>query len=1096
MLQFIFGSAKSGKTTKVFQLLGEKAATNKESLLFVPEQFSFETERLLLEKLGDVAASRVKVLSFSSFCTEIFRLYGGAQGKTINDTSRLLILQKTLRELEGELQLFKSYESAVNSIATISATVAELKQCGVSPDELDRLASETENELLSMKLHDMSLIISAYEATVKNVYIDPLDQLDTAYNKARDNGYFKYKTVFFDSYNGFTGQQSRLINQMFIDADDVYASFDYSLNHTDDEFHLFSNIVNTVNQLKQMAIRQNVECSKPIYLSENCNSSVGIKALCKLLENGKYECGDSRGIKIINAATPYTELDYVARTIRKAVRTEGARYRDFVVISRNVTDCIAAARSAFKKYSVPLFYDEKQPFSAMQAAAFVLYALSATRSYKSSDIMQWLKTGLTDFTEQEIADIDNYVYLWNIDGDEWCDDWNKNPFGLNESSKELTENTLNRLNGYRKSIFLKLFNIAKLKRGTAEEFCKALFLLLTDCNVAKHLNEVAEEHKSRGEYSVSQYIESSWKMLCDILDSIVNCFGKDELSFAEFKGIIEMCFGNSGISGIPQSVDTVTLTSADRFAPSGVKKTFLVGVNYGEFPATSFDSGFFTVTERGILNGFNVPVSDRYLADYIMENYLFYRAAASPSEQLYLLYHNGKLSGEKCEASRIVEKIRKELNPDFSSAEQSVQTELHLETPAEAFAIAADNKADGILWNQITSTLDGVEDYTQKIAAVNEYEKPQGSIRQITAHKLYGSEMHISPSKIEQFFKCPYAYFLKYGIGVKQREQIDFKRMQRGTIAHFVLERILCNHFEEISYYDTYSIKKLVKSYISLYLALTVGENYVPNGEAKYLLLRIEDMLCELLPDIIKELKLSSFKPRYFELDISANGDLPPLTVKGDDCTAIVGGKVDRVDEMNSNGKCYLRVVDYKTGKKAFKMPDVLYGLNLQMLLYLCIICENLPKVARPAAVIYQPINPKKREGINCSEKDTAKPKGLLTDNVEILMQMDPTKSFMPFKLKKDGTPSKTDNCISTEDFYCIFDYIKAQVKNMCRKLRNGDIENIPCNHGTTKSDDICSYCDYRPLCRRDENSPSRTVEKMSKDEVLDAIRKGSDIWE
>ncbi len=196
----------------------------------------------------------------------------------------MLILQKTLRELEGELQLFKSYESAVNSIATISATVAELKQCGVSPEELDRLASETENELLSMKLHDMSLIISAYEATVKNVYIDPLDQLDTAYNKARDNGYFKYKTVFFDSYNGFTGQQSRLINQMFIDADDVYASFDYSLNHTDDEFHLFSNIVNTVNQLKQMAIRQNVECSKPIYLSENCNSSVGIKALCKLLE--------------------------------------------------------------------------------------------------------------------------------------------------------------------------------------------------------------------------------------------------------------------------------------------------------------------------------------------------------------------------------------------------------------------------------------------------------------------------------------------------------------------------------------------------------------------------------------------------------------------------------------------------------------------------------------------------------------------------------------------------------------------------------------------------------------------------------------------
>ena len=53
------------------------------------------------------------------------------------------------------------------------------------------------------------------------------------------------------------------------------------------------------------------------------------------------------------------------------------------------------------------------------------------------------------------------------------------------------------------------------------------------------------------------------------------------------------------------------------------------------------------------------------------------------------------------------------------------------------------------------------------------------------------------------------------------------------------------------------------------------------------------------------------------------------------DTTLSVTGKVDRVDGWLKNGKLYLRVVDYKTGKKAFDLADVRYGLGIQMLLYL-----------------------------------------------------------------------------------------------------------------------------------------------------------------
>ena len=53
MLRFVFGRNGSGKTEYVRKLLSEKLLAGEKGLiLIVPEQFSFETERAMLEKVG------------------------------------------------------------------------------------------------------------------------------------------------------------------------------------------------------------------------------------------------------------------------------------------------------------------------------------------------------------------------------------------------------------------------------------------------------------------------------------------------------------------------------------------------------------------------------------------------------------------------------------------------------------------------------------------------------------------------------------------------------------------------------------------------------------------------------------------------------------------------------------------------------------------------------------------------------------------------------------------------------------------------------------------------------------------------------------
>ena len=50
--------------------------------------------------------------------------------------------------------------------------------------------------------------------------------------------------------------------------------------------------------------------------------------------------------------------------------------------------------------------------------------------------MRLAKTGLTDLTIEEIAKIENYALMWQINGKKWLDEWTAHPNGLGEKMLE------------------------------------------------------------------------------------------------------------------------------------------------------------------------------------------------------------------------------------------------------------------------------------------------------------------------------------------------------------------------------------------------------------------------------------------------------------------------------------------------------------------------------------------------------------------------------------------------------------------------------------------------------------------------------------
>ena len=113
MLEFVLGRAGTGKTT----LLREKAALSREQvILLVPEQYTFETERALLEKYGTETANHVKVYSFTRLAEAAFLRYGGNAGKRLTDGGRRILMTLAVEACADRLTLFK--KSAVSGRMT------------------------------------------------------------------------------------------------------------------------------------------------------------------------------------------------------------------------------------------------------------------------------------------------------------------------------------------------------------------------------------------------------------------------------------------------------------------------------------------------------------------------------------------------------------------------------------------------------------------------------------------------------------------------------------------------------------------------------------------------------------------------------------------------------------------------------------------------------------------------------------------------------------------------------------------------------------------------------------------------------------------
>lgn len=1089
MLHFILGRAGSGKTHTVrFSLWDMAQKENQKLMLLVPEQYSFESERAMLRLLGAKDEQKVQVISFTRLADFIFRQYGGLAGRRLDDGGRSILMSLALEQVSAELPLYSRHAQTPELVNMMLAACAEMKMCVVTPNDLTAAASAMQDSTLKEKTAELALIFSAYDALVAQSYLDPLDDLTRLKKLLQKQNFFNGYTVMLDSFKGFTVQEMDILELMIQQADDVYISF--CTDRLDDPEHgmgLFSQVRRTAKQVLRLAHENNVKVAAPVMLKNGTRfQHAGLAALEESAFRTIHQpyIHKAEDVILYNAKTIYDESAYIASTIRGLVMEKGYRYRDFVIIARSMEKYQGCLDVALEQYEIPYFMDKPRAIDAEPLMHLVLSAFKIVKlGFKSDDIFAYLKTGLAGLSSCEISLLENYTYVWNLSGEKWKHPWSGHPQGFVSTMTEHQTQQLDEINKLREKVMMPLEKFAQsIANANGEGMAKAIYILLTDIDVPTHLKELYHSLKKSGQTELAEQQLRLWDLLMNILDQTALVLNNTYLPHARYAELLRLVILAGSIASIPQGLDEVTVGAADRMRPAEPKVVFLIGAVQGEFPLTPSSNGVFSDDERSTLVALGLPLSSTLEDTAIEECFLAYAAMTSPSERLYITWPCAGISGEAKIASSIVAQA-KTILPNLTEFDE---TNLPQETFANAKEPAFELTAR--YWKQnspFSATLKKLfkerQEFVLRMNALERasQKRPVKFADKSKAKALFDSSKHISATQIENYHLCRFQYFCRYGLGAKERIPAEMNALEYGSLMHFLLENLFRTFgSEQINAMSKQELKEKITYVINQYIELKMGGSQDKTPRFNFLFGRLADSAQVVISHIAQELAQSSFKPAAYELELKEGSDFPPLTINlpgGDSVT--IDGKIDRVDIMEKNGERYVRVIDYKTGKKEFKLADILVGINMQMLIYLAAVIES-GKVM-PAGVLYMPATRPIIAAARGTENDELQKEvdkklrmnGIVLNDNNIIHGMEPGASgkYIPVTLKNEE-PARMDNVLSNDEMKSTIRHIKGLVADMAETLHDGDVAAEP----LTGDYDACRYCSYFAVCVHEKSDEGR----------------------
>ena len=865
-------------------------------------------------------------------------------------------------------------------------------------------------------------------------------------------------------------------------------------------YQLFALGKHTVTSLIQIAAERKVSVEDPLCLYERplyrfCDNSA-MEFLERNIFRYSKECYKEKqgAVQVHVARNPREEAMKAAGRVRNLVRTKGYRYRDIGIIVSNMEVYGDDLGQAFDLYEIPVFMDHKRSILLNSFVEYIRSLLNMVKdNFSYESVFRFLRTNLSGFTYGEVDELENYVIALGIRGyKKWQESWIRRPKYMEEENLEI-------LNHNRVRLVEKvdtLVYVLRQRSKTVKDVTMALYEFMVREELQLKLQRQSEAFQEAGELALAKEYSQVYRILIELFDKFVELLGDEKVTMDEYLKLLDAGLEEARVGVIPPGIDQVVVGDMQRTRLKDMKALIFVGANDTFLPGALIRSGLLTERDRDKFATGKIHLSPGGKEKAYEQKFYLYMNLTKPSETLDIYYSKVSADGKSIRPSYLIQEMQRlfsgleiedEEKQTFSAQEWTPR--LGMQKVIRGFQ---DGNAMDQEWQELYSWYKRQPQWQYRVEELMKsgfYTRPADGLTKEVAKQLYGEHFQDSITRIERFSACAFAHFLTYGLRLRERQIYEFQPVDLGNVCHSALEYYSRKLKEEhLSWTEIEEEKR--KEYIddSVEHAISDYGNSVLYSSARneYMIERMKRLLTRTIWALTKQLEAGDFVPVAYEMRFE-------------------NGKIDRVDLCKDKDKVYVKVLDYKTGSKAFDVVALYHGLQLQLMVYMDAAVKMTQKhypdsEVIPAGVFYYRLNDPLVEKKVVGEEEEIwqkvlkelKVDGVMNLKDETLEHLDHCQAgesaVIPVKYNKNGSLSKNSKVASEQEFEVMMRHALGKVLKVHRKILSGEVAAFPYRR---KQESGCDYCAYRHICGFDQKIPGykyRDIFEMTQSEVIAAM--------
>lgn len=1087
-LRLVIGPAAGGKTghiageMKALLKKGEEASM----IVITPEQMTLKTEQGLMARMQMDALIGIEVLSFKRLAYTVFTEVGAPDVTYLDDVGKSMVLLRILREHRSELIYYHRSIGQKGFIDRLKKMITEIIQYRLSEEELRSLAEKTaEGSILRAKLTDICLIwhyFNEYIHTEKQGTVQPSEScLDLLSERLIKSDKLKNAYIYMDGFTGFTPQQYLIIEGLVKYAKEVtvcitmpeeaFRESEQYKNWKDIPRKVYFTAQKTAAKLS--AISRDLHVKRDVILIDQQDQNRPkeiVNVIHSLIHPGQAEKDyEAKHCFYFSAQTIEKEVDRALAEILRLVREENIDYRDIAVAAPSLAGYSPLLTRRARLYNIPIFIDDKTEISQNPFVRWIDSLLDMMLTgFSQVSFVSFMKSGFTSLTLEQVDLTENLALSENWVGKE----------RIIEGLKKREDNTL--------GDELEAFADEIRHAVNAGEYTQAILTMMEKHQVKEKLENKALLFEKEGNLLYAGRFRNIYEQIEAMCLQLTRVLGDMKIPFEEYAAMLRIGIGQCKMGQLPATLDEVTIGDLTRSKIAGCKALIVLGMQGGSFPGISHGGSLLTDSEREKLT-MEREIAQGEMEDLMEQYYLLEKLLYQAEDKIYIFSHRRDEKGQELGESPIEKRIPKCMG---EGAELSKEAGLTLPIPmlyAEGEErIRAFLKEERLFRNEL-SMLD-------KGRKLKEEEK---RLTELEAQKLMDPSEEgrkLSITQLERYAHCPFGYFLRYGLRLKEREVPEVRSLEDGTVLHDILSEA----------------GSLITSLLSEEEARAMAEEiagkreplysvYQTSGRFRYYWEKLKESAAFGIRLLSAQKENSEFVSEKMEWTFGSGKSAPFEINLHDGSKVKLQGKIDRVDLWDDGEKRYIRIVDYKSGSTSLEAPKLYEGLQLQLPVYLEAGSRDF--TAQPAGIFYfhltpenQEYEPDKSEGEKLKSMMKAnRMDGYALADVDVVERMDKefasegTALSIMAKTGSSGFDERSSHVWSAEQFDALIEHANLKISDMATEMKNGRIDRAPmAGQSAQDKEDPCPYCEYKKACPYDRSIPGTKMRRMEEMKMKD----------